>query len=164
MWILSCKHAHLFEIIHHLHLSRYELFNSYYMYVHIVITNELHLNNFPLFPFSFLIDVRYLLYLLMFKFNEGGYQIEIIIIILFFIFMDFLFYMFCIYVTQRSLRDIATLLSLIVHICYRPRRKAWDMYSSANAYFFFRLLNVNFRLTLIFRPWIEIAIENQSDV
>ena len=34
--------THLFEMMRHLYLSRYKLF--YYMYVHIVVTNELHLN------------------------------------------------------------------------------------------------------------------------
>ena len=50
VWILSCRHTRLFEMMCHLYFSRYRLFNK--KYVHIVIPNVLHLNKDFFFYFS----------------------------------------------------------------------------------------------------------------
>ena len=49
VWILSCKHTHLFEMMCHLNFSRYTLFN--YKYVHIIRPNVVHFNKFFFFFF-----------------------------------------------------------------------------------------------------------------
>ena len=51
MWIWSCKHTHLFEMMCHFYFRRYKLFN--YTYVYIVKPNVLRFNKDFLFYFSY---------------------------------------------------------------------------------------------------------------